>query len=280
MNNLMTSNVTDTHNTTTGVAHIPKGVEAVSVTEVEHYTESLFRFRVTRPRAFRFRSGEFAMIGLPAAADARPIFRAYSVASPVWDDTLEFYSIKVPDGPLTSRLAHIAIGDTVLLKPKATGTLVHDALLPGKHLWLLSTGTGIAPFASVIRDLESYEKFDRIILVHGVRTAPELPYGEQIVAAAKNCPLVGEAAQEKLHYYATTTRDDTPHQGRITTLISNHTLFNDLGMPPLNAADDRVMICGSMAMLQDLKDIAEQNGLTEGANSRPGEFVIERAFVG
>jgi len=172
---------------------IPAGIFAETVTEVWHYTDRLFRFRMTRPPSFRFRSGEFAMIGLPNAE--RPVFRAYSIASPAWDEGLEFYSIKVPDGPLTQHLQKIRAGDTVLMRKKATGTLVHDALLPGRRLWMFSTGTGIAPFASLIRDPETYEKFDEVILTHTCREVAELAYGRQLVTAIKDDPLVGELAK-------------------------------------------------------------------------------------
>ncbi|WP_286175666.1 ferredoxin--NADP reductase [Labrenzia sp. CE80] len=256
---------------------MPKGCFGLTVTEVQHYTDSLFRFRITRPQEFRFRSGEFVMIGLPNAE--KPVFRAYSVASPSWDEELEFYSIKVPDGPLTEHLQKIQPGDTVLMRKKPTGTLVNDALLPGKRVWMFSTGTGLAPFASLIRDPETYEKFETIVLVHGCRTAAELKYGEDLVASLRNDPLIGEMVDGHLFHYTTVTREDFDRQGRVTDLISSGKLFDDLGLARMGPEEDRAMICGSMAMLRDTKELCIEHGLTEGANNKPGEFVVERAFV-
>ncbi len=256
---------------------IPSGVFAEKVLSVQHYTDRLFKFRMTRPASFRFRSGEFVMIGLPNAE--RPVFRAYSIASPAWDEELEFYSIKVEDGPLTEHLQKIQSGDTVLMRKKPVGTLVHDALLGGERLYLFSTGTGIAPFASIIRDPETYERFSKVILIHTCRDAAELDYGCELVATTKNDPLVGEEAQTQLIHYASTTREKTERMGRITTLIENRKIFDELGVPPLNPETDRGMICGSMAMLKDVKQILEEAGFTEGSNSNPGQFVVERAFV-
>lgn len=256
---------------------IPSGVFAERVTEVKHYTDRLFKFRITRPQSFRFRSGEFVMIGLPNAE--KPVFRAYSIASPSWDEELEFFSIKVPGGPLTEHLQKIADGDVVLMKKKPVGTLVNDALVPGERLYLFSTGTGIAPFASIIRDPETYEKFEQVILCHCCRDVAELDYGRELVAALMDDPLVGEEARGKLVHYATTTREESERMGRLTTLIESGKLFEDLGVPPLDPAVDRAMICGSMGLLKDLKAILEARGLTEGANSKPAEFVVERAFV-
>lgn len=255
---------------------IPAGVFAERVTKVEHYTGRLFRFRITRPQSFRFRSGEFVMIGLPNAE--KPVFRAYSICSPAWDEELEFFSIKVPDGPLTEHLQKIEPGDTVLMKKKPTGTLVNDALLPGKRLYMFATGTGIAPFASLIRDPETYEKFETVILCHTCREVAELRYGHDLVAAIGEDPLIGEFAGQ-LRHYPTTTREKSPKMGRITDNIDSGKLFADLGMPPLDPAVDRGMICGSMAMLKDVKARLEAAGLTEGANNKPAEFVVERAFV-
>lgn len=256
----------------------PAGVFTEQVTEVTHYTDRLFRFRISRPPSFRFRSGEFVMIGLPNAE--KPVFRAYSIASPSWDEELEFFSIKVPNGPLTAHLQRVRPGDRVLLRKKATGTLVNDALLPGRRLYLFSTGTGIAPFAALIRDPETYDRFDQIILTHTCRDVAELAYGTELVAAARADPLVGEQATQKLVHFATTTREQSPQMGRVTDLIANGSLFDSLSVPPLDRQIDRAMICGSTAMLQDVKTLLETAGLTEGANNKPGEFVVERAFVG
>ena len=256
---------------------IPAGVFAETVVSVKHYTDRLFKFRITRPASFRFRSGEFVMIGLPNAE--KPVFRAYSIASPSWDEELEFFSIKVPGGPLTEHLQKIQPGDTVLMRKKPVGTLVNDALIPGRRLYMFSTGTGIAPFASVMRDPETYEKFEEVILCHTCREVAELTYGYETVALTKDDPLVGEDATAKLVHYATTTREESPRMGRITTLIENGQLFDDLGVPALDPAIDRGMICGSMDFLKDTKALLEQAGLTEGANSKPAEFVVERAFV-
>ncbi|MEL6574034.1 MAG: ferredoxin--NADP reductase [Pseudomonadota bacterium] len=255
---------------------IPAGVFAETVTSVEHYTDRLFKFRITRPASFRFRSGEFVMIGLPNAE--KPVFRAYSIASPSWDEEIEFYSIKVPGGPLTEHLQKIKVGDTVLMRKKATGTLVNDALLPGKRLWMFSTGTGIAPFASLIRDPETYEKFEEVILTHTCRDVAELTYGQELVASLKDDPLCGEFAQG-LRLYSTTTREDYPMMGRITDLMKSGKVFDDLGVPQISPETDRGMICGSMAMLHETKAVLEGFGLVEGANNRPDTFVVERAFV-
>lgn len=257
---------------------IPAGVYAETVTEVQHYTDRLFRFRMTRPADFRFRSGEFAMIGL--MVEGKPIYRAYSVASPAWDEELEFFSIKVPDGPLTSHLQNLKVGDTVLMRKKPTGTLVNDALTPGKRVYMFSTGTGIAPFASLIRDPETYDKFDQIVLTHTCRNHAELTYGVELYEQAINDPLIGELTAGRLTLYSSTTRESTPRMGRITHLIENGKLYADLGIEPLDPTQDRVMICGSMGMLKDVKSLIEGLGFEEGSNSKPGDFVVERAFVG
>jgi ferredoxin--NADP+ reductase len=257
---------------------IPANVHAERVVSVTHYTDRLFSFRITRPQSFRFRSGEFVMIGLPNAE--KPVFRAYSIASPAWDEEIEFYSIKVPDGPLTEHLQKIQPGDTVLMRQKTTGTLVLDALTPGKRLWMLSTGTGLAPFASLMRDPETYEKFEDVILVHTCRDVAELTYGVDLSRDLVEDPLIGELAQGRFRHYATTTREEYPHMGRITTLVESGKLFEDLGVPAFDPVVDRVMICGSMDMIRDVKAMVETFGLTEGANNKPAEFVVERAFVG
>lgn len=256
---------------------IPAGVFAETVTELQHYTDRLFRFRITRPGTFRFRSGEFVMIGLPNAE--KPVFRAYSIASPSWDEEIEFFSIKVPDGPLTEHLQKIRVGDTILMRRKPTGTLVNDALLPGKRLYMFATGTGIAPFASLIRDPETYEKFEEVILCHTCRKVAELTYGDDLVAAIADDPLIGEVAGGALRHYATTTRDPSENMGRQTDLMASGKLFTDLGVPPISPETDRGMICGSMGMLRDTKAMLEGFGLVEGSNSSPGTFVVERAFV-
>ena len=277
----MTEHSTVTLKTTTAVP-LP---DAQTVTEVEHYTDSLFRFRVTRPASMRFRSGEFVMIGImgdphPETGKQKHLLRAYSIASPAWDDTLQFYSIKVDNGPLTSRLQHIKVGDQVILKPKSVGTLVHDALLPGKQLWFFATGTGIAPFASLIREPQTYEDYDQVILTHTCRNRADLEYGRSLIAGLKDDPLIGDMIDGQLEYYPTTTRENSPCMGRITTLLQHGKVFEDLSLPAITVEHDRAMVCGSMGLNTDLKSILENYGLREGANSDPAEFVIEKAFVG
>ncbi len=226
------------------IAIAPANTYVETVTEVTHYTDRLFRFRMTRPAGFRFRSGEFVMIGL--MIDGKPLVRAYSIASPSWAEELEFFSIKVPDGPLTSHLQNIKVGDAVLMKKKPTGTLVNDALIPGKRLYMFSTGTGIAPFASLIRDPETYEKFDELILTHTCREVAELQYGLDLVQEIRTDEMLQEVLDtSKLRHYTSVTREDYPFKGRITDLIESGKLFTDLGVPPLDPASDRGMICGS-----------------------------------
>ncbi|UWQ97681.1 ferredoxin--NADP reductase [Rhodobacteraceae bacterium S2214] len=275
--------------TETTAKAVPALPDAQTVTSVKHYTDRLFAFRVTRPASLRFRSGEFVMIGLmgdpdPKTGKQRPLLRAYSIASPSWDEELEFYSIKVPEGPLTSKLQHIKVGDQIILKPKPVGTLVHDALLPGKRLYFFATGTGFAPFASLLREPETYENYDEIIMTHTCRDVEELTYGRELIENLKQdemmIELLGEENLAKIKYYPTTTREESPKMGRITTLIENGELFTDLGIPPLDPAVDRAMVCGSLAFNLDIKGLMEKAGLNEGANSEPGEFVIEKAFVG
>lgn len=249
-----------------------------TVLSVKHYTDRLFAFRITRPASFRFRSGEFVMLGLEV--DGKPLLRAYSIASPSWDEELEFFSIKVPDGPLTSRLQEIQPGDEILLATKSVGTLVLDALMPGRRLYLLSTGTGVAPFASIVRDPETYEKFETVVLTHTTREAAELEYSRELIERVRNDPLVGEAAAGRLIYYPSCTRETFERQGRITRLIDDGTLFSDIGCPPFDPAEDRVMICGSIEMIASCRTRVEGAGLSEGSNARPGEFVVEKSFVG
>ena len=254
--------------------------DAQTVTQVQHWTDRLFSFRCTRPRSLRFRSGEFVMIGL-MGNNGKPLLRAYSIASPSWDDELEFYSIKVQDGPLTSRLQHINVGDEIILRPKPVGTLVHDALLPGKRLWLLATGTGLAPFASLMRDPETYEKYDDVIMMHTCREVADLEYGRQLIETLRDDPLIGEMVDGKLRYYPTTTRETSPHMGRITDNLTSGKVFEDLGISgPMTPEDDRVMVCGSLGFNKDVKAIMEGWALREGANSDPAEYVVEKAFVG
>ncbi|MGF1605332.1 MAG: ferredoxin--NADP reductase [Rhodothalassiaceae bacterium] len=258
----------------------PNAPTLETVLSVRHWSDRLFSFRITRPATFRFKSGEFIMLGLEV--DGKPLLRAYSMASPAWDEELEFYSIKVPDGPLTSRLQNIQPGDKVMLGKKPVGTLVLDALTPGKRLYMFSTGTGIAPFASLIRDPETYSMYEQVILTQTTWTRNGLTFGEHLFDAVKQDPLVGEEAQSQLTLFTSTTRDDGYERniGRITHLIESGRLFEELGVPPLNPETDRAMICGSMAMLNDMKAVVEAAGLTEGSNSSPGEFVVEKAFVG
>ena len=275
--------------TDTNAKAVPTLPDAQTVTSVQHYTDSLFSFRVTRPASMRFRSGEFVMIGLmgdphPETGKQKPLLRAYSIASPSWDEELEFYSIKVPDGPLTSRLQHIKVGDEIILRPKPVGTLVHDALLPGKRLYFFATGTGFAPFASLLREPDTYEKYDEVIMTHTCRDVAELTYGRTLIENLKQdemmIELLGEENLAKIKYYPTTTREQSPKMGRTTTLIENGELFSDLGVPALDPATDRAMVCGSLAFNLDIKALMEKAGLSEGANSEPGQFVIEKAFVG
>lgn len=247
------------------------------VLSVRHWTDTLFSFTATRNSAFRFQNGQFAMIGLEI--DGRPLLRAYSMASANHEEELEFFSIKVADGPLTSRLQQIKQGDTILIGRKATGTLITDNLIAGKRLLLLSTGTGLAPFASLIKDPEVYERFETIVLVHGCRQVSELSYGEQLVAALGEDEFFGPLMREKFVYYPTVTREPFRNRGRITDLITSERLFGDIDLPPLDIGTDRIMLCGSPGMLEDLRVTFEQRGFVEGNHSEPGHFVIEKAFV-
>ena len=261
--------------------------DAQTVTSVTHWTDRLFSFRVTRPASLRFRSGEFVMIGLMQTDEKtgkeKPLLRAYSIASPSWDEELEFYSIKVQDGPLTSRLQHIEPGDEIILRPKPVGTLVHDALLPGKRLWLFATGTGIAPFASLLRDPQTYEDYEEVILTHTCREVGELQYGKELIDSIRSdellAELMGEGFADKLRYYPTTTREDSPKMGRITDLMRNGECFADLGVPELSPETDRAMVCGNLAFNLEIKELLEGYGLNEGANSDPQQYVVEKAFL-
>ena len=257
----------------------PHNIE--TVLWVKHWTQTLFSFAITRPASFRFRSGEFVMIGLPGLDGAKPVVRAYSIASPSFAEELEFFSIKVADGPLTSRLQMIQAGDQVLLGKKPTGTLVLDALTPGKRLFLIGTGTGLAPWLSVARDPDAYSAYQTIVVVHGVREVQELAYRDLFTRDIVHDPLVGDEARTQLIYYPTVTREPFERQGRVTTLIESGQIFRDLGIAvtQFDARYDRIMLCGSMAMIKDTAAILEKHGLKEGSNAEPGDFVLERAFV-
>ena len=284
----MTHMTEQTPVTTQTAKAVPTLPDAQRVTEVKHYTDRLFSFRVTRPASLRFRSGEFVMIGLMGDADPKtgkqkPLLRAYSIASPSWDEELEFYSIKVQDGPLTSRLQHIQPGDELILRPKPVGTLVHDALIPGKRIWFFATGTGFAPFASLLREPQTYEDYDEIIITHTCREVGELTYGRDLIEALKDDELlnevIGEGFWKKIKYYPTTTREQSRKMGRITNLMRSGEAFADLGVPPLSPETDRAMICGNLAFNLELKEMFEEYGLVEGANSKPQHYVVEKAFL-
>ncbi|CAM3580213.1 ferredoxin--NADP reductase [Thalassospira profundimaris] len=248
-----------------------------TVTYVHHWTDTLFTFKTTRDPGFRFINGQFAMIGLEV--EGKPLLRAYSMVSANYDEELEFFSIKVPNGPLTSRLQHIKVGDKILVGRKPTGTLIHDNLLPGKNLWLLSTGTGLAPFMSVIRDYETYERYDKVILVHGCREVRELAYQEFIHSELPNNEFFGEDVQNKLLYYPTVTREEFKHQGRITELMASGKLYEDLGLEKPTLENDRFMLCGNPEMIADTRKMLLEWGGKEGNMNEPGHFVIEKAFV-
>jgi ferredoxin--NADP+ reductase len=249
-----------------------------TVTWVRHWTPSLFSFRTTRDPALRFASGQFVMVGL-SKEDGKPLVRAYSIASPAWHEELEFYSIKVPDGPLTSRLQNIQVGDQVLIGRKPTGTLVLDGLKPGRRLYMLGTGTGLAPWLSLARDPEVYERFDEVIVTHTVREVADLNYRELLEDELPNDEYLGELIGPKLRYYPTVTREPFKTQGRITDLIASGKLFEDLGVPPLDPAVDRLMLCGGPSVLADLKQLLLDRGYEEGSIAHPGDFVLEKAFV-
>ena len=248
------------------------------VLSVHHWNDTLFSFKTTRQQGLRFENGQFVMIGIEV--EGRPLTRAYSVASPNYEEHLEFFSIKVPNGPLTSRLQHLKVGDDLLVSRKPTGTLVIHDLRPGKNLYLLSTGTGLAPYMSLIQDIEMYERFEKIILVHGVRTVNELAYADFIENELPNNEFFGEEVKNKLIYYPTVTREDFRNQGRLTDLIKSEKLFTDIGLPPINPKEDRAMICGSAEMLKDTKELLDSLGLEVSPRiGQPGDYVIEHAFV-
>ncbi len=249
-----------------------------TVTDVHHWNDTLFSFRTTRDPGLRFANGQFVMIGLQG--ESRPLLRAYSIASANHEEHLEFFSIKVPNGPLTSRLQHLKPGDEIFVSRKPTGTLIIDDLNPGRNLFLLSTGTGLAPFLSIIKDPETYERFDKVVVTHGVRSVSELAYADMIERELPEHEFLGDYVRDKLLYYPTVTRESFRNQGRLTTLIENGKLCSDLGLPPLDAAHDRAMLCGSPAMLQELSDMLDARGFKVSPSiGAPGDYVIERAFV-
>jgi ferredoxin--NADP+ reductase len=248
------------------------------VLSVHHWNDTLFSFRTTRDPGLRFHNGHFVMIGLPV--NGKPLLRAYSVASANHEEHLEFLSIKVPDGPLTSRLQHLKVGDEVLVGRKPVGTLVADDLKPGKHLYLLATGTGLAPFMSIIKDPEVYERFEKVVLVHGVRTVSELAYSEYIQHELPEHEFLGEMLKDKLIYYPTVTREPFRNRGRLTELLESAKLTDDIGLPPLNPETDRAMICGNQAMLDDCCKLLDARGFQiSPRQGEAGDYVIERAFV-
>uniref|UniRef100_UPI00333ED8F8 ferredoxin--NADP reductase n=1 Tax=Castellaniella defragrans TaxID=75697 RepID=UPI00333ED8F8 len=248
------------------------------VLSVRHWNDTLFSFKTTRDPGLRFHNGHFVMLGLEV--DGKPLMRAYSIASANHEDNLEFFSIKVPNGPLTSRLQHLKVGDSILISSKPVGTLVADDLKPGKRLYLFATGTGLAPFLSIIKDPEVYDRFEKVILVHGVRFVSELAYSDYIQHELPQDEYLGEMVRDKLIYYPTVTREPFKHEGRITTLVENGQLFADLGLPPLDPAVDRAMICGSPAMLTDVRQMLDDRGfVVSPGQGEPGDYVYERAFA-
>ena len=248
-----------------------------TVTRVHHWDQNLFSFKTTRDAGFRFKNGHFVMIGLPG--ENRPLLRAYSIASANHEEELEFFSIKVPDGPLTSKLQKLSVGDEIYLSSKPTGTLVTDEMLPGKRLYLLATGTGLAPFLSIVKDPEIYEQFDQVILAHCVRYNSELAYQRYISEELPKHEYLGDIIGEQLLYYPTVTREASAHNGRLTDLLTSGKLFLDLGLPQATPEHDRFMLCGSPSMLKDLCAILDERGFKEVRGGKSGHYVIERAFV-
>ncbi|HTI02479.1 MAG TPA: ferredoxin--NADP reductase [Acidisoma sp.] len=248
-----------------------------TVTSVHHWTDRLFSFQTTRDPSFRFLNGQFTMIGLEV--EGRPLMRAYSLASANYEEGLEFLSIKVPDGPLTSRLQNIQEGDKILVGRKPVGTLVADSLLPGKNLYLLGTGTGLAPFMAIIKDPEIYERFEHVVLCHGVRQVAELAYADYIQDQLPNDELIGEIVAGKLLYYPTVTREPFRNRGRLTDLIAEGTITSELGLPAISKEDDRFMLCGSPELLTDMTAWLRSEGFHEGSHTTPAQFVVEKAFV-
>jgi ferredoxin--NADP+ reductase len=249
-----------------------------TVLSVHHWTDRLFSFTTTRDTALRFSNGHFTMIGL-RQENGKPLLRAYSIVSANYEDHLEFLSIKVQDGPLTSKLQHIKVGDKIVVGKKPTGTLLIDYLLPAKNLYLIGTGTGLAPFMCLIRDPETYEKFEKVILVHGVREVKELAYTDYIQHELPNHEFLGEMVTNQLLYYPTVTREPFRNQGRVTTLLETNKISSDLGLPNLDPAHDRIMICGSPALNKDMRELLDAKGFVEGSTTTPGDYVVERAFV-
>ena len=270
------------HRTKTILLPIPdppmSAFNSETVLDVHHWNDTLFSFKTTRDPSLRFRNGHFVMLGLEV--EGRPLMRAYSVASANHEENLEFLSIKVPNGPLTSRLQHLKVGDRVLVSRKPTGTLVVDDLRPGRRLYLFGTGTGLAPFLSIVKDPETYERFEKVVLVHGVREVSELAYSEYLQRELPGNEFFGELVQERLLYYPTVTREPFRNRGRVTELIESDKLTDDLGLPPLSPEHDRAMICGSPAMLADFRELLDARGFTAAPRiGTPGEYVFERAFV-
>jgi len=249
-----------------------------TVTSVRHWTDTLFSFTATRSPSFRFQNGQFTMMGL-SQENGRPLVRAYSMVSTNYEDELEFFSIKVPDGPLTSKLQHIKAGDRILVSKKPTGTLVIDNLLSGRNLYLFSSGTGLAPFMSIVRDPETYARFEKVVLVHGCRQIAELAYGERITDEMPKDEFIGELVREQLIYFPTVTREPFRNRGRVTDLVTTGQLFSSIGLSPLDPACDRAMLCGSPQMLASMTEILEERGFSEGSSGEPAEYVIEKAFA-